>query len=48
MELNPLYLPYVADNKELNVEEFNESYTGYQRSRQSPESTKSIQTAIFI
>ena len=40
MELNPLYLPYVADNKELNVEEFNESHTGYQRSRQSPESTK--------
>ena len=42
MELNPLYSRYVAENEELNVEEFNESHTGCQISSHSPESTKSI------
>ena len=48
MELNPLYSPYVAEKEEMDVEELNESHTGYQRSSHSPESTKSIQTAIFL
>ena len=38
MELNPLYSTYVAENEELNVEEFNGSHTGSQRSSHSSES----------
>ena len=48
MEINPLYSRYVEENEEFNVEEFNESHTRCQRSSHSPESTKSIQTAIFF